>query len=440
MRLTHVKRLEEAFDDLKKHSDVFVAETPTAVSREEMEASQSLTPTGVSIDMLTQITLAMTTFPADFHVHRKLVSFFEKRREAVDQNGSIDWAFAEALAFGTLVVEGTPVRLSGQDSGRGTFSQRHLVLFDEVDGKEYLPLQHLTPGQARFKVYDSLLSEAAVLGFEFGYGVADPLTLVLWEAQFGDFANGAQVIIDQFIAGAEAKWEQPTGLVLLLPHGYEGQGPEHSSARVERFLQLCAENNMQICNCTTAAQYFHLLRRQMRGGKDGRGTRKPLVIFTPKSLLRHPKVSSSLDDLASGHFNELVNAYENPSRDKVARIIISSGKVALDLLEACQEKRLEDVVLLKLEQLYPFPRNLLRKEIKKYPNAFEVVWVQEEPQNMGAWSFVKDRISSELKVNQILRYVGRLESASTATGALKVHMKEQAALIKAAISPATKKP
>jgi multifunctional 2-oxoglutarate metabolism enzyme len=435
IRQTYLLRLEQAFEDLKGRVDVFVPEEMSAVSPEEMEALHSLTPTGVSKELLGQITMAMTTFPSDFHVHQKLVGFFEKRRETVDKNGAVDWAFAEALAFGTLVVEGTPVRLSGQDSGRGTFSQRHCVLFDAIDGKEYLPLQHLTPGQAKFRVYDSLLSEAAVLGFEFGYSVADPLTLVLWEAQFGDFANGAQVIIDQFIAGAEAKWQQPIGLMLLLPHGYEGQGPEHSSARIERFLQLCAENNMLVCNCTTAAQYFHVLRRQMRGGKDGRGIRKPLILFTPKSLLRHPRVSSSLDELAGGHFQELVNATESVQKEKVTRILIASGKICYDLLGACEEKRLDDVVILKLEQVYPFPKNLLRKELRKYPNANDVVWVQEEPQNMGSWFFLRDRIASELKGNQALRYVGRPESAATATGALKVHLKEHAGLVKSAISP-----
>jgi 2-oxoglutarate dehydrogenase E1 component len=323
--------------------------------------------------------------------------------------------------------------LSGQDSGRGTFSQRHLILFDELNGYEYLPLQHLTPAQAKFHVYDSLLSEAAVLGFEFGYSVADPLTLVIWEAQFGDFANGAQTIIDQFISGAEAKWQQPVSLVMLLPHGYEGQGPEHSSARIERFLQLCAEDNLQICNCTTAAQYFHLLRRQMRGGKEGRGIRKPLVIFTPKSLLRHPKASSSLDELADGHFQELVNATDFLTRDKVTRVVIACGKVCYDLLETVTEKQIEDTAILKLEQLYPFPRSLFKKEFKKYPNATEFIWIQEEPRNMGSWAFVKDRIHAELRSPQTLRYVGRPESASPATGSLKVHLKEQAAIVKAAL-------
>ncbi len=326
IRQNHVAKLEQAFEDLKKSVDVFVPEALSAVSQEELEASPSLTPTGVSKELLAQITMAMTTFSEDFHVHQKLKSFFERRREVVDKNGEVDWAFAESLAFGTLVVEGTPVRLSGQDSGRGTFSQRHCVLFDEIDGKEYLPLQHLTPGQAKFKVYDSLLSEAAVLGFEFGYSVADPLTLVLWEAQFGDFVNGAQVIIDQFIAGAEAKWQQPIGLALLLPHGYEGQGPEHSSARIEAFPPAGAENNMQVCNCTSAAQYFHLLRRQMRAW------RKPLVVMTPKSFCCVTRVR--LDD---GRLARSLPRRDCPNRradgasSSDARVILCSGKVYFDL-------------------------------------------------------------------------------------------------------------
>jgi multifunctional 2-oxoglutarate metabolism enzyme len=426
--------LEQAFEELKKRVDHFVPGEMSALSAEEIDAVPTLTPTGVSKDLLSQITMALTTFPQDFHVHRKLTNFFERRREAIDQGRDIDWAFAEALAFGTLVVEGTPVRLSGQDSGRGTFSQRHLILCDETNGREYLPLQHLTPGQAKFEVYDSLLSEAAVLGFEFGYSVADPLTLVLWEAQFGDFANGAQVIVDQFVTGAESKWRQPSGLVLLLPHGYEGQGPEHSSARIERYLQLAAESNLQICNCTTAAQYFHLLRRQMRGGKEGRGIRKPLVVFTPKSLLRHPRSSSALSELAEGHFQELVNETESLDRDRVTRLLLCSGKVSYELIEAMKEGGIDDSAILKLEQIYPFPKNQLRREVRKYSNTTEIVWVQEEPQNMGAWSFVKDRLAPEMKVGQTLRYVGRPESASTATGSLKVHLKEQTALIKNAFN------
>ena len=250
--------------------------------------------TAVNRQVLERVIRGSTQFPESFHLHPKLRGFVEKRRDVVAKGGPIDWAFGEALAFGTLVLEGTPVRLSGQDSGRGTFSQRHLAFYDSETGKRYVPLQHIAPEQGRFDVLDSSLSEYAVLGFEFGYSVADPLTLVIWEAQFGDFANGAQIMIDQFISCCEQKWGQPSGLVMLLPHGFEGQGPEHSSARIERYLTLCAENNMQVCNCTTPAQYFHLLRRQMYGGRDRRGTRKPLIIFTPKSLLRHPRAVSTL--------------------------------------------------------------------------------------------------------------------------------------------------
>jgi len=431
--------LEQAFEELKKRVDQFVPGEMSALSAEEIDAVPTLTPTGVSKDLLSQITMALTTFPEDFHVHKKLASFFEKRREAIDQGSNIDWAFAEALAFGTLVAEGTPVRLSGQDSSRGTFSQRHVMLYDETNGREYMPLQHLAPGQAKFEVYDSLLSEAAVLGFEFGYSVADPLTLVLWEAQFGDFANGAQAILDQFVAGAESKWCQPSGLVLLLPHGYEGQGPEHSSARIERYLQLAAENNLQICNCTTAAQYFHLLRRQMRGGKEGRGIRKPLVLFTPKSLLRHPRSGSALSELAEGHFQELVNETESLNRDKVSRVLLCSGKVCYELIAAMTEKGMDDSAILKLEQIYPFPRNQLRRELRRYTNVTEIIWVQEEPQNMGAWSFIRDRLVQEVKQSQTLRYIGRPASASAATGSLKVHLKEQATLIRNALSPSNSK-
>ncbi len=432
-------KLETAFEEMKKQVDRFVPVEMGAVRPEELESVSSLTPTGVSKDLLAQITMALTTFPKDFRIHRKLADFIERRRRAVEGDGPIDWAFAEALAFGTLLVEGTAVRLSGQDSGRGTFSQRHLILFDEYEGNEYTPLKHLTPGQASFEVYDSLLSEEALLGFEFGFSVADPLTLVLWEAQFGDFANNAQVVIDQFIVGAEAKWQQPCSLALLLPHGYEGQGPEHSSARMERYLQLCAENNLQVCNCTTAAQYFHLLRRQMRGGKEGRGIRKPLVIFAPKSLLRHPRALSNLGELAEGHFRELVIQTENIARERVSKVIFCTGKICYELEETCRERRVEDIAILKVEQLYPFPKNQIQKELKKYPNAEEYVWAQEEPRNMGAWTFIKDRLVSMTKTPLPLRYVGRPESASTATGSLKVHLKEQAAILRAAISgPAMK--
>ena len=310
----------------------------------------------------------ITTFPPTFHVHPKLEGFLKKRREIL--NGApIDWATGETLAFGSLVLERTPVRLSGQDSGRGTFSQRHLELYDSETGELYVPLQHLAPNQARFNVYDSSLSEYAVMGFEFGYSVADPLTLVLWEAQFGDFANGAQVMIDQFIAAAESKWGQPSGLVLLLPHGYEGQGPEHSSARLERFLQLCAENNLQVVNASTPAQYFHVLRRQMHGGSDRRGVRKPLILFTPKRMLRHAKAVSTLDEFTGGAFRQVLDDPTGLELTRVSRVLMCSGQVYYDLLAAREERKLNDVAIVRLEQLYPFPA----AELKGYSGSLSAV-------------------------------------------------------------------
>src|SRR5437868_1508927 len=320
------------------------------------------------------------------------------------------------MAFASLVLEGTPVRLSGQDSGRGTFSQRHLAFYDSETGARYIPLQHVAPDQARFDVYDSSLSEYAVLGFEFGYSVADPLTLVIWEAQFGDFANGAQIMIDQFISSAESKWGQPSGLVMLLPHGFEGQGPEHSSARIERFLSLCAENNLQVCNCATPAQYFHLLRRQMYGGPDRRGTRKPLVVFTPKSLLRHPRAVSTPQEFSTGGFMEILGDPEaDPGR--ISRLVFCSGKIYYDLLAARSdgkgERKADHVALVRVEQLYPFAAEQARDILARYPQTAEVVWAQEEPRNMGAWRFISESLQPLLDPTQReIRYVGRPESAS----------------------------
>ncbi|HUB80902.1 MAG TPA: hypothetical protein VMB03_18980, partial [Bryobacteraceae bacterium] len=316
----------------------------------------------------------------------------------------------------------------------GTFSQRHLELYDSETGDPYIPLQHLSPQQARFDVFDSSLSEYAVMGFEFGYSVADPLTLVLWEAQFGDFANGAQIMIDQFISSCEQKWGQPTGLVMLLPHGFEGQGPEHSSARIERFLVLSAENNMLVANCTTPAQYFHLLRRQMYGGRDRRGTRKPLVIFTPKSLLRHPRAVSTLHDFSSGGFLEILpDSAADP--DSVSRVVFCSGKIYYDLLAAREERKAGHVALVRVEQLYPFAADQAAEILRAYPKSAEVVWAQEEPRNMGPWRFIQEKMQPVLEgANREIRYVGRPESASPATGSGKRHQQEQAAIVEDALA------
>ncbi|MCX6620803.1 MAG: multifunctional oxoglutarate decarboxylase/oxoglutarate dehydrogenase thiamine pyrophosphate-binding subunit/dihydrolipoyllysine-residue succinyltransferase subunit, partial [Acidobacteria bacterium] len=328
------------------------------------------------------------------------------------------------------------VRLSGQDSGRGTFSQRHIEFMDSENGRVYIPLQHVAAGQAQFDVFDSSLSEYAVMGFEFGYSVADPLTLVLWEAQFGDFVNGAQILIDQFLAASETKWGQPSGLVLLLPHGYEGQGPEHSSARIERFLQLCAENNLQVCNATTPAQYFHLLRRQMNGGRDRRGMRKPLIIFTPKSLLRHARVVSTAEELTGGGFNEVLGEAGPIAPDRVNRVILCSGKVYYDLLAAREERGEENAPIIRLEQLYPFAAIQLQDILARYPVTAEVAWVQEEPKNMGPWRFVEERMRELLApTRRALRYIGRAESASPSAGSLKRHQQEQAEIVEEAFAP-----
>jgi 2-oxoglutarate dehydrogenase E1 component len=358
----------------------------------------------------------------------------ERRRDA-HTGPHIDWALAEALAFGSLLLEGTSVRLSGQDCGRGTFSQRHATFHDFETDRVYAPLAHLSSSQGRFEVYNSPLSEYAMVGFEFGYSVADPLALVLWEAQYGDFSNGAQIIIDQFISAAEVKWGQPSGMVMLLPHGQEGGGPEHSSARLERYLQLCAERNMQVAYCSTPAQYFHLLRRQMRGGADRRGLRKPLIVMTPKSLLRHPKVVSTVDDLASGVFLPVLADATIADPPAVKRVLVCTGKIYYELLAARDARGTADTAIVRLEQLYPFPEAEVAKALGLYGAAQHVVWVQEEPRNMGAWSFVRWRLHPMLKSNQAMGYAGRPRSASPAPGSPKQHAREQAHVIEDAFAP-----
>jgi len=425
-------RLNQAYDAAKKKEEPFQVQDLSTVDPEEI--SRPSPHTAADRATLARVVEGITNFPATFHVHPKLAGTLGKRREIL--NGApMDWATAETLAFGSLVLEGTPVRLSGQDSGRGTFSQRHLELYDSETGDRYIPLRHLSAEQARFDVFDSSLSEYAVMGFEFGYSLADPLTLVLWEAQFGDFANGAQILIDNFIASAESKWGQPSGLVLLLPHGYEGQGPEHSSARIERFLQLCAENNMQVVNASTPAQYFHVLRRQMHGGPDRRGVRKPLIIFTPKRMLRHPRATSLLDELMTGTFHEILDDPAKLDPAVATRLLMCSGQVYYDLLAAREERKVGHVAIVRLEQIYPFPSSGVEAILNRYPALAEVVWVQEEPRNMGAWRFVQEQMQPILEpYRRVLRYVGRAESASTSAGSLKRHQEEQADLVESAFA------
>jgi len=388
--------------------------------------------TELSTEQLRQVGRALYTPPENFDLNPKIARQLEAKRAMIETGEGIDWATGEALAFGGLLVEGSRVRLSGEDCQRGTFSQRHAVLTDQTNQHEYVPLNNIQPDQAKIEIYNSLLSEQGVLGFEYGYTLADPKVLVLWEAQFGDFANGAQVIIDQFLASGETKWLRMSGLTLLLPHGYEGQGPEHSSARLERYLQLCAERNMTVCNLTTPANYFHALRRQLK-----RNFRKPLVIMTPKSLLRHKLAVSNLADMAeNSHFSTVLNELDTlVPDDQVRRVVVCSGKVYYDLLTERREKGVKDVAILRLEQIFPFPEQTLAAALKPYVNA-DVVWCQEEPANMGAWSFVDRRIERVLAGGgQATRpsYAGRVEAASPATGLAKVHAAEQMALVRDAL-------
>ncbi len=398
----------------------------------EPEFERQEEATAVPVATLKRIGTALSRVPAGFEVHPRIARQLEAKQAMLEQGGGIDWATGEALAFGSLLLEGSRVRLSGEDCQRGTFSQRHAVLIDQINQHEYIPLNNIAPEQAKIEIYNSLLSEAGVLGFEYGYSLAEPRTLVLWEAQFGDFANGAQAIIDQFIASGETKWLRMSGVVLLLPHGYEGQGPEHSSARIERYLQLCAERNMWVCNPTTPASYFHALRRQLH-----RNFRKPAVIFTPKSLLRHKLAVSSLADLSEGRYQFVIpeiDAIAPP--EQVRRVVVCSGKVYYDLLTERRAHQENDVAIIRLEQLYPFPENTLGRVLAPYHNA-DVVWCQEEPENMGAWSFVDRRLEKVLGRldNRVMRpqYFGREAAASPATGQARVHAREQATLVAAAL-------
>jgi len=394
--------------------------------------------TGSDINVLKKISEKINTISEDKNVHKTINKIFDARKKVVSLGQGIDWATAEALAFGTLLEEGYPVRLVGQDSGRGTFSQRHSVLRNQLDNSRYIPLNNISKDQKKFEIVDSFLSELAVLGFEYGYSLVEPNTLTLWEAQFGDFANGAQVIIDQFISSGERKWQRASGLVMLLPHGYEGQGPEHSSARLERFLQLCANDNLQVMNCTTPANYFHALRRQMH-----RDFRKPLIVMTPKSLLRNKNCVSNIEDFSKensfhrvlwDHAKEPKNNFIKLKEDnKIKKVILCSGKVYFDLLDEREKLKKDDVILFRIEQLYPFPAKALVKELKPYAKNANFFWCQEEPKNMGAWFSVRDYIQWTLDTikanNNKISYIGRKPAASPATGYVRRHIFQQKEII-----------
>jgi 2-oxoglutarate dehydrogenase E1 component len=399
----------------------------------EIDGSEVI-DTAVNAEVISQITRQISVVPEGFHLNPKMVTQLARRAKMGDGALPMDWAFAEAMAFGSLALSGTRVRLSGQDSGRGTFSQRHAVLYDTQTGQSWTPLSELSAGDnshGRFEVFDSSLSEAGVLGFEYGFSVISKDALVMWEAQFGDFNNVAQSIIDQYITASEDKWKQTSRLTMLLPHGYEGQGPEHSSARLERFLQLCAANNICVCYPTTPAQYFHLLRRQIREGFE-----RPLIVMTPKSLLRLPAASSSLDQLTGGGFRALIDDSEIADADAVQRIVFCSGKVFYDLAEARKKLVSEPgpVAIIRVEQFYPFPISAVKTTLAKYPNAKDLVWCQEEPKNMGGWTFMEGKFEDRVPDGDRLRYVGRAESPSPATGNYAVHVREQERLINEALT------
>jgi multifunctional 2-oxoglutarate metabolism enzyme len=434
-----LEEAEQALDDFRQRLQQALDETrQSAPPRADLKAAEPPPPVGVLPHVETAVDRAvldrvydrMSHWPEDFHPHPKLVKQFETRDKVVRDQGEVDWATAEALAFGSLLLEGTDIRLAGQDSRRGTFSQRHAVLVDQTDGREWAPLAHLAPDQGKFWIYDSLLSEYAGLGFEYGYSVANKDALVCWEAQFGDFVNGASPILDQYLVAAEDKWDQVSGLVLLLPHGYEGQGAEHSSARIERFLTLAAEDNIQVVDASTAGQYFHLLRRQVR-----RDVRKPLVVFTPKSLLRARPARSKIDELTRGTFEEVLDDPFVSDADAAAvrRVVLCSGKIAHEAM-AERTKRGAPVAVVRVEQLYPWPYARLDEVVSRYPNAHQVVWLQEEPSNMGAWAFAQDRLAERLGDRHEIIRVSRHESGSPATGSHTIHVQEQEAIIDAALS------
>jgi 2-oxoglutarate dehydrogenase E1 component len=425
-----VSRFEKALEEVKAaEKDMTINSFTGSTAEPQPPYSHDPVDTAVSKERLAQVVKALTTVPDDFRVLPKLKrALLDKRAQVFAKGEGFDWGFGEALAMGSLLAEGTPVRLSGQDVRRGTFSHRHAYLYDEKTRDRYCSLQHISEDQARICIYNSLLSEFGVLGFDYGYSLNYPEMLCMWEAQFGDFANGAQVIIDQFISSAESKWQRPSGIVLLLPHGYEGQGPEHSSGRLERFLQLCAEDNMQVCNLTTPAQYFHVLRRQMR-----RPFRKPLIIMTPKSLLRQEAATSHLTEFTDGRFHEILGSPVHGKPDHVKRVILCSGKVYYDLLNFKTENQIANTALIRIEQLHPLHEGALQEELAKYPSAAKLVWCQEESRNMGAWSYIAPLLRN-LAGKLPLRYAGRGASASPAVGSLGKHKLEQKCVIEEAFS------
>ena len=435
------KTAEQMVEDYRDHLDAGNSVTPAVLLHHPIDARVAVNwksyvgynwdepcDTTVSMKTLEMLAARLQQLPTGFELHPRVVKVIDDRRKMAAGALPADWGFAEALAHASLLHDGYPIRLSGQDSERGTFFHRHAVLNDQNSGETYVPLQHISAGQPRFLVIDSLLSEEAVLAFEYGYATTDPESLTIWEAQYGDFVNVAQVVIDQFITSGEAKWGRLCGLTLLLPHGYEGQGPEHSSARLERFLQLCVDHNIQVCNPTTPAQFFHMLRRQMI-----RKVRRPLIVMSPKSLLRHKRAISSMDELAGGQFHPVIGEQEITDAGKVTRLVMCSGRVYYDLLERRQAAELEHVALLRIEQLYPFPWRLLRAELAGYPAAREFVWCQEEPQNQGAWYAMRHKFKELIGAENKLIYTGRKALSAPAVGYASLHVQQQAELVSKAL-------
>jgi 2-oxoglutarate dehydrogenase E1 component len=422
------KKLENALDVVLKKKVDFKMDTPLAENNSKSQSVRKSYNTALNKAEFEELLIKGSSLPEGFNLHPKLVKFLEKRKElATSKDGLADWATAEFLAFASLLKEGTPVRLSGQDCVRGTFTQRHLAFTDVQTGFEYFPINHIYADQAKSEILDSLLSEAAVMGFEYGYSTADPLSLVIWEAQFGDFVNGAQIIIDNFLVVSQEKWDTPNNLVLLLPHGFEGQGPEHSSARLERFLILCAQDNMEVCHLSDPANYFHLLRRQMK--KD---ILRPLVVMSPKSLLRLPEARSPIENFITGSFKEFLDDNSIKDKNKVKRIILTSGKIFYELDKFRKANNITDTAIIRIEQLYPFEADLLKEILVGYKNFEEMIWVQEEPKNMGAWHFLCHRIDDIFEEKPNIKYVGRCESASPAVGSGKIAAKQQETILKTA--------